>query len=133
MNDIAHQELEAKGYAPKLYYYGTVTPRYVVVVMEKVEGERIDSYQEVLAHCANALEVLHCQELCHCDFRIPNILVQADRKIYVLDYEWAGTSGQATYPLMMNHVDIEWPDGAVAGGCIEKEHDCHWLQKLKEL
>lgn len=40
----AHQHLEAKGCAPKLYYYGRVTPRYVVIVMEKVEGRRIDSY-----------------------------------------------------------------------------------------
>lgn len=134
----AHCKLEAKGYAPKLYYYGRVTPRYIVVVMEKVEGERIDSYleqnsfkEEVLGHCESALEVLHSQELCHGDLRIPNMLVRADRKICLLDYEWAGIAGEATYPLMMNHVDIEWPDGAVAGGYIQKEHDFYWLQKLR--
>lgn len=112
-----------------------------MIVMEKVKGAKIDSYlrqrrsdaERVLSHCAQALDTLHRAGFCHGDFRAPNLLVKEDDdcKICLLDFEWAGPAGRAKYPLMMNHVDIEWPDGAISGGIIQEEHDTCWLQKLR--
>ena len=57
-----HTVLKNAGYAPKLYFCERITSRYVAIVMEKVEGTRIDIYlqehedskQEVLHHCKKA-------------------------------------------------------------------------------
>ena len=75
---------------------------------------------------------MHSAGFCHGDFRSPNILVRDTGKVCVLDYEWSGAIGTATYPFFMNHVDLTWPEGAVDGQLIQMEHDKYWLEQLKE-
>lgn len=45
----------------------------------------------------------------------------------MLDFEWAGVMGTAKYPLMMNHIDVEWPEDANPG---KAEHDFYWANRL---
>lgn len=47
-----------------------------------------------------------------------------------MDFEWAGLANETTYPLFMNHKDIQWPPGATDGKPITKEHDEWWLDRL---
>ncbi len=71
------------------------------------------------------------KEYCHGDFRPPNILVDNDGRVFVIDFQWAGMQGTAQYPHFMNHAEIEWPKGAEDGRKIEAEHDKHWLHCLE--
>lgn len=134
----AHVCLESQGYAPKLYWCGTVSSRFQMVVMEFVHGNPLldymsqhrDQTSDIITMCNSALKCLHDQNLCHGDFRHTNILVRDSGKVCVLDYEWAGVVGQTRYPLYMNHEHITWPGGAADGELIMKDHDTYWVQQL---
>lgn len=134
-----HQAMEELGYAPKLHHWkknGNI-PNYCVV-MEKVIGECVNVYlaknpdkkSEVLQECSKILEIMRSADFCHGDFRSPNILVRDTGKVCLIDYEWSGKVGEATYPFFMNHVSITWPEGAIDGGLVQKEHDTYWLKHL---
>lgn len=133
-----HTLLEADGHAPKLHCFEKVTNMYYVVVMEKITGKCVDDYLEnnsekrgsVLKQCHAILSKLHLAGFCHGDFRSPNILVRGNGQVCVIDYEWSGKIGVASYPFFMNHVDIKWPEGAAYGQLIKAEHDLHWLNML---
>ena len=38
--------------------------------------------------------------------------------VYLVDFEWAGLMGTVTYPYFMNHVEIQWPEGAGGGRLV---------------
>ena len=76
-----------------------------------------------------AVRALHVAGFVHGDLRGCNVLVAASG-VYVVDYEWAGPEGTATYPYFMNHADIQWPDGAGDGRLVTESHDLWWLSKL---
>ena len=42
----------------------------------------------------------------HGDFRSPNILVHDSGQVCVIDFEWSGKIGVASYQFFMNLVDI---------------------------
>ncbi len=88
--------------------------------------ERVD----VLRQLDNVTTSLHMAGFCHGDLRAPNILVRARAKVCVLDFEWSGRLGTATYPFFMNHEEIAWPEGAQDGKLIAKEHDKFWVSAL---
>lgn len=48
----------------------------------------------------------------------------------MIDFEWGGDIGVATYPFYMNHQELQWPEGAKDGDLITREHDRYWLSSL---
>ena len=74
--------------------------------------------------------VVDGHQVVHGDFRDSNILVNASSlEVRIIDFDWAGRRGIDTYPMFMNHNDIEWPDGASDGALLKQEHDTWWLKK----
>ena len=55
----------------------------------------------------------------------------AMQSMYLVDFEWAGPVGTATYLYFMNHADIQWPDGAGGGRLVTESHDLWWLSNLQ--
>ncbi len=127
------------GYAPTLFCFTRISELRSVVVMEYVTGEGLHEFMEksdcserkaVLKQLKEVVTSLHTSNFCHGDLRAPNILIKAGPKVCVLDFEWSGCLGGATYPFFMNHRDIKWPEGAQDGNLITTEHDKYWLSTL---
>ena len=68
------------------------------------------------------MHALHAAGLLHGDLCDCNILM-ATGAVYLVDFEWAGLVGTVTYLSFMNHIEIQWPDGAGAGSLATESHD----------
>lgn len=136
---IVHEFLYENGYAPKIHHVEE-SGRFQVVVMDKVEGlcindyirENVDRVEELRHQCMNILQVLNDKKYVHGDLRDVNLLVDSCHQVKVIDFEWAGVEGEAFYPFFLNHVNLEWPEGASDGQKILRKHDKYWVSKLFE-
>ena len=101
-----------------------------MVVMEYVTGCLWDeATDKPVAELQAAVQLLHQAGFVHGDLRSNNILVVSGT-VRIIDFEWVGVAGEAAYPLFMNHIDVEWPDGARDRQLIKQEHDLWWLNLL---
>lgn len=135
----AHKLLEDKMLAPKLYHVHESYNMKAIVMEHLEEVQAINVYlssagedqcARAKENCRTALKVLHDNNYVHGDFRACNILVLKDESIRIVDFDWCGKVGDAKYPLFMNHAEIEWPQDARDGNCIEKAHDIYFCNKL---
>ena len=143
-----HEFMAFRGYAPKLIHYeervgGT---QYTAIVMKYIpDAMPLDEFLEYAAAnysqhinnikkdvqecCTKALKVLHNDEFCHGKISSKSILgkapINGDVQIFIVNYEWAGKQGEATYPLS---ADI--PEGAQPGYLITQDQDLAQLKKL---
>ena len=126
----AHQAMAAAGYAPALLGFEQLLQGWLLVVQQFVDAvswdEMVDKPVESLKAAVHAL---HAAGFVHGDLRGCNILVAAGA-VSLIDFEWAGNVGKAIYPYFMNHVDIQWPDGAGDGRLVTESHDLWWLSNL---
>ncbi len=126
----AHQSMAAAGCAPALLGSAKLVQGWWLMVQEFIDAV---SWDDVSEKPCDSLEVavhsLHDAGFVHGDLRSCNILV-ASSSAYVVDFEWAGQLGTARYPYFMNHIDIEWPEGASDGKLINAAHDLWWLRQL---
>lgn len=136
----AHVVLEAKKYAPKLYWCGPVSSRFKMVVMEFVRGEPFmeylkqhpDKIKQTISMCKSALKCLHVRNLCHGNFHHRNVLVREDGRICVLGFDCAGVLGKARYPLLLDH-NTAWPTGIRGGELITMDNDTFWIRLLDDV
>ncbi len=66
----------------------------------------------------------------HGDVRLPNVAVLREGQqwhVRFLDFEWAGVSGEHTYPPFMNP-EITWPPGVHPYAVMLAEHDAALMQ-----
>lgn len=81
------------------------------------------------------VKILHDQDLVHGDLRDGNILVGRDNgnpcgfDVKLIDFEWSGPVNTARYSHFMNHIAINWPEGAEDGKLVTKEHDNEMLDQ----
>ena len=122
--------MAAAGYAPALLGFEQLVHGWLLIVQEFVDAvswdDTVDTPVESLKE---AVRALHAAGFVHGDLRGCNILV-ADNTVSLIDFEWAGLAGTATYPYFMNRADIQWPDGAGDGKLVTESHDLWWLSKL---
>ena len=52
-------------------------------------------------------------------------------EVMFLDMDWACQDGQRAYPLLMNHRDIMWPEGAATGQPVRQSHDRAFVKRLE--
>ena len=138
----AHDLCSHNGFAPHLLSTNKVTSWYLMVVMEEVNdatplrwfyGEHPELKELLKERCRLVLKLLHNNNLCHGDFRDCNILVVPCSRssfgydIAVIDFDWSGKAGIATYPFFMNRSEIKWHETASNGMPLCFEHDLHWL------
>jgi len=99
-----------RGHAPKLLGYGTVPGEWKVIVMEYIEGGAEKSPEHAFKHWAkwsNDLKVLvkdfHDKGWVHGNLQDANFIVpvKEPEKIMLVDFDWGGESGKASYPTWM--------------------------------
>lgn len=126
----AHQTMALAGHAPALLGFEQLVQGWWLIAQEFVDAipwdEVVDKPVESLKA---AVHDLHKAGFVHGDLRGCNILV-AVGVVYLIDFEWAGPVGTATYPYFMNHAEIRWPDGAGDGKLVTGSHDLWWLSNL---
>ena len=114
---IVHDFLANKGMAPKLMSINELEGGWKVIEMEFVEGETLQECLNDLSdrqkkcikeRLKSVLSTMNTQQFnfVHGDLRLPNIMIRKEEltqniesptPIFV-DFDWAGTQGQATYP-----------------------------------
>ena len=142
-----HKFMDSRKYAPQLIHYeervgGT---QYTVIVMEYIpDAMPLDEFLKYAANdfysfntikelvrtrCTKALKVLHDKGFCHGKISSKSILGKApkngDIQIFIVNYEWAGKQGEATYPLSANI-----PEEVQPGKLITRDQDKDQLEKL---
>jgi serine/threonine protein kinase len=105
-----------------------------MVVMEKINGRMLTfgepeaAVQKQLHHI---MGILHSHKYVHGDFRPNNILYdESKKKLYIIDFDWAGKQGECNYPFGMNTVNITWPNAAEGGLPVTQEHDRYWANLI---
>ncbi|TDL16153.1 hypothetical protein BD410DRAFT_902194 [Rickenella mellea] len=95
------------------------------------------SHLIIKAKVAEAVKILHDHSFVHGDIRSTNILVdpnsierQESCKLHIVDFDWTGKAGEATYPLLVNTISVRRPKDVVGEGKILKEHDTAMVQGL---
>jgi len=126
----AHQAMAAAGYAPALLGFEQLVQGWLLIVQEFVDAVSWDEMvDKPVQSLKAAVRALHAAGFVHGDLRGCNILVAASA-VSLIDFEWAGLMGTAKYPYFMNHVDIQWPEGAGDGRLVTESHDLWWLNNL---
>ncbi|ESK88923.1 crinkler family protein [Moniliophthora roreri MCA 2997] len=144
--EAAHQAATTAGFAPRLYAVERVYG-WFMVVMEDVPAKFITLYSRTAPYMEGLPRIplddsiresvlaivksLHSQEFVHGDVRDVNLLIQKEQvaqngtspEVLIVDFDWAGPSGQARYPKNMNMTSVQRPPDAEPGGEIKLEHD----------
>ena len=141
-NTRAHRLLAQHGFAPELIYDGTEGPFYgglSMIVMDYVEGITLSeslatppflAHQDaVIASIRTAVGLLHTNDLVFGDLRTPNILLDNDGQVKLIDYDWCGVHGVGQYPFIIGDA-IEWASGVGPLTTMHKEDDLHMLGRL---
>ena len=145
-SERAHCTLEKDGRAPLLLYYGSLhsdpeQPSYnslSMVVMEYINGGTLalakskmsrDMIAKVQSELKCALTLLHDNDLVFGDLRLPNVMITKEKKVMLIDFDWAGEAGQVRYPYLLSPA-VMWPKGVQLLDPIKNEHDLEMLDKL---
>ena len=134
-----HKLCADNNFAPALYSCQFLPEHSVwMLVMAKDDGFRtlksalddqtVHKPAAVKENLKNALECIHRNAYVHGDFRSPNILVNNDGEVKLIDFDWSGKEASVYYPVPLND-GIDWPKGAAFDQRIRKEHDCFFLEK----
>jgi hypothetical protein len=126
-----HNFAHSIGYAPKLFYCIKCPPNYWMIVMEWYDVRPINMNDIfcVQSHAKSFLTQLHDRKFVHGDFRANNLLIDANGRLVVLDFDWSGAIGKVVYPPFMNP-NVTWPIGAETGNPILPEHDFYWFYRI---
>ena len=85
-----------------------------------------DKQKELLREAVNQLRK---QGYVHGDLREPNVILEAEDKLKIIDFDWSGVGGNVRYPPDINQT-IDWPTGVKPGARIEMAHDNDWVESL---
>ncbi len=135
-----HRLLFDNNLAPELFFATTVG-HFTAVVTREIDAavdiktylastESLEVRLKVRTQCLQVLACLKEKKFVHGDLRSNNILVNGNGDVKVVDFDWAGCEEKQCYPFFMNHVDIDWPNGATDGQLILSEHDEYWIHQL---
>ncbi|KDR79822.1 hypothetical protein GALMADRAFT_91974 [Galerina marginata CBS 339.88] len=140
----AHRLLADNGLAPELLYCGSPRlndedPSYeslFMIVMGFVEGTTLansklnkETAETVRRTLGDALKLLHDNGLVFGDFRSPNVMITPAKGVSLIDFNWAGEEGQASYPYLISP-GILWPPGVQPLSVIKSDHDLQMLENM---
>eukprot|EP00771_Trimastix_marina_P002040 gnl/Trimastix_PCT/315.p3 GENE.gnl/Trimastix_PCT/315~~gnl/Trimastix_PCT/315.p3 ORF type:complete len:142 (+),score=23.13 gnl/Trimastix_PCT/315:969-1394(+) len=126
-----HNWFYAREQAPQ--YEMHVLGGWIMVIMEKLDFISWDNMSTeqrtlILPQLREAIHRLHEAGLVHGDLRPPNVGSMRG-KLIILDYDWAGPIGQATYPVVPNPQAGFHPSASI-GSLIQPDHDHHLVSRL---
>ena len=98
--------------------------------MDTFEKKLDDRAGAVRGKLDEIIQALQEQNMVHADLRPKNVMVKVDEQgcmttepvLSLIDFDWAGTVGEARYPPSLNH-RIPWPTSAEAYGKVGREDD----------
>lgn len=135
----AHNLLADNELAPKLHVCTKLKGGLWMVVMDRVEGDRVLEMlerdvkpMEIYVQAKKAVELLHQKDLVFGDLRPANMLYNTDGLLQLMDFDMAGRHGIARYPATLYRRD-SWPLSMTRGAPLLKEHDLEWLTILKSI
>ncbi len=110
-----------------------------MVVMDYVgESDAYELYSNKLLPKAiyegvkQAIDILHSESIVFGDLRLPNVVINDQRKPMLVDFDWCGNHGIDRYPLSLNDLDsIGWHGGVVRNGIMLMEHDTFMLEAMR--
>ena len=99
--DLNHLLVE-EGYAPILHSTHLLKSKYLCMLMDWVD-EGLDDLkeserQEIAKHLVEILTLIRQKGFVHGDRRNRNIIVCADLKPMIIDYDWTGSNQKVCYP-----------------------------------
>jgi hypothetical protein len=102
-----------------------------VIVMEYFAA----SSRGYLSHCQieklrKAVTLLHLKGLVFGDLRSPNILSDDEDNLMLIDFDWCGEEGEATYPSDILLAGNTFHPDVQKGGRLRKEHDAFRFKSL---
>ncbi|RUS20429.1 hypothetical protein BC937DRAFT_95255 [Endogone sp. FLAS-F59071] len=130
-----HKACYKSGIAPKLYAFKWINGGWCVIVMALLKDHET-SYrlaqdsklsQSIKTQAENAVKKMHDNGFVHGDLRLPNIMVGPNDSIQIIDFDWAGKTGETVYPYFLNP-EVDWHEEVNAAVEIKPEHDIHMLK-----
>eukprot|EP01118_Nematostelium_gracile_P002379 TRINITY_DN12607_c0_g1_i1.p1 TRINITY_DN12607_c0_g1~~TRINITY_DN12607_c0_g1_i1.p1 ORF type:complete len:126 (-),score=31.39 TRINITY_DN12607_c0_g1_i1:68-445(-) len=88
--------------------------------------------ESVLKNLRDAIQKMHDSGYVHGDLRPTNIMWNSDGEVRIIDFDWAGNIGEATYPSTIN-LALTWHPGVKECAKIEPEHDLFQFNRIKEI
>ncbi|EKM49127.1 uncharacterized protein PHACADRAFT_265818 [Phanerochaete carnosa HHB-10118-sp] len=148
-NAKAHRILDEEGFAPRLYSCSRVYGDLYMVVMEYLVGETMFDRQEAGKSLPQSLYTdvdiaigkLHEADIVFGDLCLPNIMCVPESggpsgspgglRAKLVDFDWAGTDGEDTYPVTLNDKLPDWVGGMERGEVMRKEYDIGLLEMVR--
>jgi hypothetical protein len=144
-SEAAHSYLESHGLAPKLRQCVRISADWSAVIMDRSKYQSFyglwlsnTDQEKVRSKVRIAVQTLHRGGFVHGDIRSNNILIDRrslaseDVAIHLINFDWAGRTGEAKYPLTVdvNTMTVRRPVDVEGGGLITKEHDLQMVSYL---
>ncbi|KAI0289256.1 hypothetical protein BC826DRAFT_1107124 [Russula brevipes] len=144
-SDAAHHYLASCSLAPRLRWCVQLTTNWYAIIMDQSKYKVLYSLElsaadkeKVSCKVKVAVETLHQGGFVHGDLRDTNILVDlesltsesGDVAIHILDFDTAGRTGEAKYPLLVNTSTVRRPVDVKGGELITEKHDIEMLSYL---
>ena len=123
-----HRCLSEVSQAPEIFEFRELPGEWYVIVMDKINGVDSMDGRHIVA-LRKVLDTLRDNNFVHGDLRRQNIIFLEDGTVRIIDFDWAGRSGQATYPTFLNP-KISWHEGTTPDGFIEQDHDVFLVDQL---
>lgn len=142
-SEDVHHFLSNLEMAPTLRGCVRIPGGWYMVMMDKSPYARLRELSlgkadqiKVQSKAAEVVQYLHNGDFVHGDIRDNNILIDPtslasdEVKLHFIDFDWAGRSGEAKYPLNINTVSVHRPDGDQYHAYITQAHDKEMVQHL---
>ncbi|KAJ6501824.1 hypothetical protein DFH09DRAFT_850861, partial [Mycena vulgaris] len=126
-----HQLLAKEKAAPELLYCSQESSvgNLWVVVMQYIPQTRKAPASNAFEKLRTTVNKMHAKQFVFGDLRQPNVLIDQDGSLLLIDFDWSGRVGTKHYPMRINK-SLDWPIGVEGGGEITREHDLSNLEKL---
>lgn len=135
-NEHLHRAMEKIQGAPRLLYCSRSSSvgNLWVVVMHYIDqtGKPSTVSPEVFQRLGTKIQKMHHDQYVFGDLRRPNILIDENGELLVIDYDWSGRVGKKVYPRSINKWGIHWPTGVNPGATILIAHDVKNLLELEK-
>jgi len=136
-SEEAHRHCAEAGVAPSLLGFQSLPAEWYMVVMGylnpttyRVLESEDGSNSALRAEIRRVVEVLHNGGFVHGDIRNVNMVMrhpwgteEKAQNVFLLDFDWAGRTGNTKYPPNLNVQSVKRHDEAKDGATITEEHD----------
>jgi hypothetical protein len=144
-SEAAHSYLASHGLAPKLRQCVRFSADWSAVIMDRPKYQSVyglwpsnTDQEKVRSKVRIAVQTLHRGGFVHGDIRSNNVLIDRrslaseDVAIHLIDFDWAGRTGEAKYPLAadVNMMTVRRPVDVEGGGLITEERDLEMVSYL---